>query len=212
MNFLAHFHLAWPDEGLVAGGLEGDYYKGPLRGDLPQGLERGVRLHRAVDTYTDQHPLVIALRREFPPELRRYAGILIDLCFDHYLCKHWARFSATPLQEFTWEVYHLLARHEATLSRGSRNMLARMVEHDILGLYQSWDTVPASAARIGRRFRRSNPLLDVDGGLAGVRDALERCFLAFYPQVQAFTAFWEQNDAGGNPRSQVCTSGRKTLT
>ncbi len=207
MNFLAHFHLAWPDEGLVAGGLEGDYYKGPLRGDLPRALERGVRLHRAVDTYTDQHPLVVAARREFPPELRRYAGILIDLCFDHYLSKHWEHFSDTPLRTFTREVYHLLARQEATLSGGSRTMLARMVEHDILGLYQSWDTVPASAARIGRRFRRSNPLLDVDSGLASVRDTLEQCFLAFYPQLQTFTVHWEQEESSGNPGNRVCTSG-----
>lgn len=207
MNFLAHFHLAWPDEGLVAGGLEGDYYKGPLRGDLPQALERGVRLHRAVDTYTDRHPVVIALRREFPPELRRYAGILIDLCFDHYLCKHWERFSDTPLQIFTREVYHLLTRHEATLSGGSRDMLGRMVAHDILGLYRSWDTVPASAARIGRRFRRGNPLLEVDRGLASMREILERSFLAFYPQLQAFTARWEQESPGVNPHIRVCTSG-----
>ncbi len=53
MNFLAHFHLAWPDEGLVAGGLEGDYIKGPLRGALPPDLERGIKLHRAIDAYTD---------------------------------------------------------------------------------------------------------------------------------------------------------------
>ena len=73
MNFLAHFHLAWPDEGLIAGGLEGDYYKGPLRGDLPSGLEQGVRLHRAIDAYTDSHPRVeaVASRPRAAAELRR---------------------------------------------------------------------------------------------------------------------------------------------
>ncbi len=190
MNFLAHFHLAWPDEGLVAGALEGDYYKGPLRGELPAAMERGVRLHRAIDAYTDAHPLIAALRREFPADLRRYAGILIDLSFDHYLSKHWEQFSSTPLQVFNGEVYRVLARHEAALSEGSRNMLGRMVEHDILGLYRAWETVPASAARIGNRFRRANPLVDVDRGLAAVRDKLERVFLAFYPELQAFAARW----------------------
>ena len=82
MNFLAHFHLAWPEEGLIAGGLEGDYFKGPLPGTLPPRLERGVRLHRQIDAYTDAHPLVKELRGVLPTSLRRYAGILIDLCFD----------------------------------------------------------------------------------------------------------------------------------
>ena len=62
MNFLAHFHLAWPDEGLVVGGLEGDYVKGQLRGALPAQLEKGIKLHRAVDDFTDAHPLILQLR------------------------------------------------------------------------------------------------------------------------------------------------------
>ena len=190
MNFLAHFHLAWPDEGLIAGALEGDYYKGPLRGDLPAQLERGVRLHRAIDAYTDAHPLVSRLRASFPPELRRCAGILIDLCFDHYLSRHWERFSPTPSEEFTGRVYRILARHEGTLSEASRQMLARLVEHDLLDRYREWETVPLSAERIGRRFRRHNPLVDVDRGLAPVRDQLEPAFLAFYPELQGFSARW----------------------
>ena len=149
MNFLAHFHLAWPDEGLVAGGLEGDYYKGPLRGDLPRDIERGVQLHRAIDAYTDGHPLIQQLRRDLPQSLRRYAGILIDLSFDHYLSRHWSTFSDIPLRTFNDQVYRTLSAHKSALSDGSRTMLARMVEFDILGLYVDWEAVPASAARVG---------------------------------------------------------------
>ena len=74
MNFLAHFHLAWPDQDLVAGGLEGDYHKGPVDASLSDGLQRGVRLHRAIDAYTDSHPALAGLRQEFTPRLRRFAG------------------------------------------------------------------------------------------------------------------------------------------
>lgn len=190
MNFLAHFHLAWPDEGLVAGGLEGDYYKGPLGDDLPAPLEKGVRLHRAIDAYTDQHSAVHQLRRDFPPRLRRFAGILIDLCFDHYLHRHWYEFSDTPMPEFTGQVYRILGDHQHLMSQGSRAMFTRMVEHDILGLYESWDTVPASAARIGERFSRHNPLTEVDRELTPVRDRIEQAFLDFYPDLQAFAADW----------------------
>lgn len=192
MNFLAHFHLAWPDAGLVAGGLEGDYYKGPLRGDLPRALERGVRLHRAIDAYTDRHPAVEQIRCEFPATLRRYAGILIDLSFDHYLSLHWDRFSAIPLADFNRQIYHTLDQQQHSLSAGSQKMLARMVKHDILGLYHEWDTVPASAARIGERFRRHNPFLDVDRDLSPARAGLERAFLDFYPDLQLFCADWER--------------------
>lgn len=188
MNFLAHFHLAWPDEGLVAGGLEGDYYKGPLRGDLPRDIERGVQLHRAIDAYTDGHPLIQQLRRDLPQSLRRYAGILIDLSFDHYLSRHWSTFSDIPLRTFNDQVYRTLSAHKSALSDGSRTMLARMVEFDILGLYVDWEAVPASAARVGQRFKRHNPLQDVDRELSPARHTLEQAFLAFYPELETFCA------------------------
>ena len=186
MNFLAHFHLAWPDAGLVAGGLEGDYFKGPLRGELPTQLERGIKLHRAIDAYTDGHILVQQLRREFPPNLRRYAGILIDLSFDHYLSLHWSRFSDTPLSPFNTAVYRTLVEHEAFFSDDARMMLARLQKYDILNLYLTWETVPATAKRIGERFKRHNPFLDVDRGLSPLKGALERAFLNFYPQLQSY--------------------------
>jgi len=188
LNFLAHFHLAWPDEGLVAGGLEGDFYKGPLRGELPDAIERGVRLHRAVDAYTDNHPLIAQLRRELPGELRRYAGILIDLSFDHFLSKYWENYCDIPLAQFNAGVYRTLQSQQHALSFGSRRMLARLVEYDILGLYLDWDTVPASAARIGQRLRRSNPLADVGPQLNPARGLLEQAFLGFYPELLAFSA------------------------
>ncbi len=186
MNFLAHFHLAWPDEGLIAGALEGDYFKGPLRGQLPAHLERGVRLHRAIDAHTDNHPLIKQLRLQLPPELRRYAGILIDLSFDHYLSVYWSDFSSVPLTEFSRGIHSILRAQEASLSDGARTMLARLVEFDILTRYRQWDTVLATAARIGERFQRHNPFLDLELKLEPAKHGLEQVFLNFYPELQSF--------------------------
>lgn len=192
MNFLAHFHLAWPDPGLLAGGLEGDYYKGPLRGNLPADLARGVSLHRAIDAYTDRHPLTGDLRQAFPRHLRRYAGILLDLSFDHFLSRHWERFGELPLAEFNGLVYGTLREREAALSAGSRRMLGRLIEYDMLARYHDWETVAASAARIGERLRRDNPLATAGRDLAPARRLLEQGFLTFYPQLQAFAAQWQR--------------------
>lgn len=200
MNFLAHFHLAWPDDELLAGGLEGDYFKGPLRGQLPPGIERGVALHRAIDGYTDSHSAVAGLREDFPPGLRRFAGILIDLSFDHYLCRYWHEFSDMEQEHFNREVYRSLQQQQARLGSGARSMLGRLVDYDILGAYRDWETVPASAARIGNRFRRGNPFGDVDRELHYLRPALEKAFLAFYPDLLDFV---EQHKYGLNFRDGV---------
>ena len=67
-------------------------------------------------------------------------------------------------------------------------MITRLVEHDILSLYHNWDAVPASAARIGQRFKHENPLHDVNLRLSPIRQEIESAFLAFYPQLQIFSA------------------------
>ena len=188
MNFLAHFHLAWPEDELVAGALEGDYHKGPLCGRLPAGIERGIALHRAIDAYTDSHPQMADLRRRFSPELRRYAGILIDLSFDHYLSRHWRQFSDVPLDEFIPGVYRSLESHSHSLSGNAGRMLGRMQQYDLLGRYHDWESIPASAERIGQRFRRGNPFTDTREQLEPVRVTLEEAFLDFYPELLAYTA------------------------
>ncbi len=186
MNFLAHFHLAWPDDGLIAGALEGDYYKGPLRGELPAAVEQGVKLHREIDAYTDSHPLVVSLRAQFPDHLRRYAGIVIDIAFDHYLTIYWTQFHAQPLQDFNRSIYHSLSKQAALLSTDSRKMIKRLVDYDILNAYHAWDAVPATASRVGERFKRGNPLHAVHDTIAPLRPRLELAFLNFYPQLQNF--------------------------
>ena len=120
MNHLAHFHLAWPERDLLAGALEGDYRKGPLGSDIPAPLARGVRLHRLIDAYTDQHPDLAELRRAFPQRLRRYAGILLDLSFDHYLSLHWHAFADLELPEFNDRVLAVLEEEERLLGAPSR--------------------------------------------------------------------------------------------
>lgn len=187
MNFLAHFHLAWPDELLVVGGLEGDFHKGILPGNLSPGLQAGVALHRAIDAYTDSHGEIAAVRRLFPAELRRYAGILIDLCFDHFLARQWDNYCAVPRDRFIAETYQLLSRHHHLLSEDAALMATRMQEYDLLTRYQHWETIGASAERIGQRLRRDNPLHKAGELLLPLLPELKQTFAVFYPQLVEFS-------------------------
>ncbi len=185
MNFLAHFHLAWPGEGLLAGALEGDFHKGPIGPHFAPDLAQGIRLHRAIDAFTDSHPQIVALRKQFPASLRRYAGILIDLSFDHYLSLYWDRYSELELRAFTAGVHLALENRSMQLSSGSLKMLQALRKHDLLNRYHDWGLVTASAQRVGERFKRGNPLLDVERGLNPIKEDLEQAFSAFYPDLMA---------------------------
>lgn len=183
MNFLAHFHLAWPDERVVAGALEGDFYKGTLH-DNPPPLAVGIALHRSIDQFTDTHAQVVALRRAFPAHLRRYSGILIDLAFDHYLSLHWSTYSSVSLAAFNRKTLDMLNAQQDALGPQAIRMLARMEEHDILNLYENWQTVPAAARNIGKRFKRGNPFENLSSEMEPLKTQLEDAFLAFYPELQ----------------------------
>lgn len=182
MNFLAHFHLAWPDASVMAGSLEGEYYKGRLD-NTEHPLAIGIQHHRAVDAYTDTHPTVLALKDLFPKRLRRFAGILIDLSFDHYLSLYWDDFSDTPLTEFREAVHTALASAQPHLGERATAMHRRLVEHELLTLYHQWETVPRAARNIGQRFQRENPFIEIDADLHALRPVLEQGFLAFYPEL-----------------------------
>ena len=192
MNHLAHFHLAWPETALLAGALEGDYCKGPLGSKLPEDLARGVRLHRLVDAYTDQHPDLAALRRAFPDGLRRYSGIVLDLCFDHYLSLHWHAFAELDLAEFNERVLAALEQEQQLLGAPSRRAVQRFRQYRVLTRYRDWDMVTASAARVGGRLRRANPLHDIEHALAPLRPRIEQAFLEFYPQLNRRVGEWRR--------------------
>ena len=96
MNHLAHFFLAPADDEARAGTLLGDFARGAdLSGYAPR-VELGIRLHRRIDSIVDASPQVAALRTLVEPPLRRYAGILLDVFFDHALIRNWQDLSDTP--------------------------------------------------------------------------------------------------------------------
>lgn len=184
MNYLAHFQLSAGKDDWLLGGLLGDFVKGPLRGELPTGIEQGVILHRQIDAFTDRHPELRTLHQQFDPRFRRYAGIMTDVLFDHLLNLHWQRFHPQPLASFSRGVYQLLSSSDQLLPAAQRQA-DNLVQYDVLQNFKHWQTVEGALSRIGERLPRANPLAEAAAELSQHYDALEAGFLRFYPQLQA---------------------------
>lgn len=118
MNYLAHLLLSGENPDCQVGGLLGDFVKGPLRGDYPAPIEVGIRLHRAIDTRSAQLPAIRRLYPLFEAPWRRYAGIIIDITFDHFLANHWRRYHPCSLASFCNGFYQQLAKQQALLPPG----------------------------------------------------------------------------------------------
>lgn len=160
MNFLAHLWIAHVTRTSPAGAILGDIAHGRLDTlDLPGTLALGVRIHRHVDATTDHHPLSRVWRTRFPPELRRYAGITLDLLCDHVLASSWTHYGTAPLAEFAARSATAVAAEGPTFSRfGSwRPDAARFA--DLLCSYAEWRGFERALARTATRLRNPQPLL-----------------------------------------------------
>lgn len=171
MNFLAHALLAGEDPALLVGGVIGDWIKGPLPGVLPDDLARGVALHRAIDAFAESQPAFRRSRSRVSTDRRRYAGVLVDVFYDHLLARNWAAIHDRPLHEFCGAVYRSIEDRLDELPVSSRPALMLMAREDWLGSYSRIEGIADVLARMSRRARQPNPLehgeqeflADVDG-------------------------------------------------
>lgn len=186
MNYLAHLYLSEPDDDALLGSLMGDFVKGPLDGRHGAAVTHGIALHRRIDSFTDAHPVVRASKARVSPERRRYAGIMVDMFYDHFLARYWTEFSDEPLAGFTRRIYTLLARHDEALPERLRSMAPSMRQADWLGSYARIESIRTALDRMGRRLRRENRLLGSAEELEWNYDAFEQDFRAFFPQVIRF--------------------------
>lgn len=191
MNHLAHALLAGDDEWLQLGGMLGDFVHGqPDPQQLPPRVIAGVRLHRAIDVYTDAHPEVLAAKALLPPPYRRYAGILLDMWFDHCLARDFPRWSAQPLDERSAALRALLHRHDALLPPELRRFRGYMEAHGLPAGYADRAVLGRALAGIGQRLSRANPLDSALPVLVQREVALQERFDAFFPQLQEFARDW----------------------
>jgi len=191
MNYLAHALLSRATPELLTGGLLGDFVKGRLDDRYPPSVCAGIALHRAIDRFTDDHPLVLASRTCIAPERRRFAGILVDVFYDHFLARHWRRYHDQPLERFTRHVYAVLWPQRRQLPERLQRILPWMRADDWLASYAEIESVDAALHGMARRFRfasRAAPMADGVHDLLAHYSAMENHFHVFFPQLVAFTA------------------------
>lgn len=191
LNYLAHIYLASYSDNAMLGALMGDFVKPHAGLDFPAETEAEIITHRKIDCFTDSHPIVLEAKRLFATPSRRYAGILLDVFYDHLLAKKWEHFSAEPLDDFIARFYELLSRQALANALPPRlaQAVPYMVEQDWLGSYRDFVGVKVAIDRISTRLSRKPELLR--DGVADLEEhyvELSRGFDAFFPELINFVA------------------------
>ncbi|RRN79348.1 DUF479 domain-containing protein [Pseudoxanthomonas sp. SGD-10] len=189
MNYLAHTYLAAPDPEAMLGALLGDFVFGlAALADYSPVERREILVHRRVDRYTDDHPVVAGARALFAPGLRRYAGIALDVYYDHLLARDWARHSDEPLDRYTARFYEHLLAQRARLPERLQGLAPRIAAHDWLGSYRRRESVDLAVTRIATRLSRNGErLVACLDDLRRHEEAIAAGFEVFFPQLEAYT-------------------------
>ncbi|MEO8779423.1 MAG: ACP phosphodiesterase [Rhodanobacter sp.] len=206
MNYLAHALLAGDDDALRLGGMLGDFVHGqPDPQTYPIRVISGIRLHRAIDVYTDAHPQVLAAKACLPSPYRRYGGILLDMWFDHCLARGFPHWSEQPLGEYSLALRDLLRRRDDLLPPALRRFRAYMEANDLPAAYADQATLGKALVGIGQRLSRANPLHTALPVLLAHGDELQQRFEVFFPQLQRFVQDWVEKARVGPAGSDIAS-------
>lgn len=184
LNHLAHLFLAPASVPGRVGALLGDFARGIDTASLPLDVYQGLLHHRAVDAFTDRHPEVLACKPLFSEQRRRFAGVALDVLFDHYLLRHWSRFAVGDSRCFIQELYRDLELGASLMPESMAHTTARMIRQDWFNAYRELDNVGLALDRISTRLRRPNQFAGIIAEIRANDAELQEHFLQFFHELQ----------------------------
>ena len=182
----------------MIGSFLGDFIKGRLRDRFEPEIERGIRLHRAIDAFTDQHPQVTQAASRFRPPLRRYSAILLDVLFDHLLAQSWSNYYHSELEEFSRNILGLLVKNREKLPSQAQQMVIRMHQANSLASYGEVKYLEIAFAHLSQRLTRSNPISEALNPCLQLLPEIQEDFRRFYPELQLFCYNWQTSQQSDN--------------
>ena len=186
MNYLAHAYLSFGYPDILLGNMISDFVKGKKQFDYPINIQKGIQLHRAIDTFTDQHHATKAAKQYFKPAVGPYAGAFIDVVYDHFLALDNRELTDTGWKDFSEDVYRELATYQSILPEKFARMLPFMTSQDWLYNYRFKWGIEYS---FGGVTRRAQYLTDSGPVFALFTDhytELENHYRNFFPDVKKF--------------------------
>lgn len=183
MNFLGHLYLAGQDPLAVVGNFMADAVKGRDLSRFPDAVQQGIRLHRAIDTFTDAHPAQRVGRDRLRPHAGRYSGVVMDLFFDHLLAVDWDRWHPEPLPDFAQRMYALLQEHAHLMPDRTQDMLPYMVRYDWLTSYATTEGLARALHGLSHRVPEGEVMRGAERVLLDHFDDYRNEFGIFLPEL-----------------------------
>lgn len=186
MNYLAHAYLSFEDEEILLGNMVNDFVKGKQQFTFPVEIQKGLKLHRLIDDFTDSHPVTQEAKQVFKPYYRLYSSAFMDVVYDHFLAISAEEFPEDALFSFSQRTYALMAQQQQLMPEKFQRVFYYMRMQNWLygyrtkqGMYNSFGGLVKRAAYL----QDSDPAIKV---FEQEYDFLQTCFTAFWPELKTF--------------------------
>jgi acyl carrier protein phosphodiesterase len=186
MNYLAHLFLSFDDPRIMVGNFIADSVKGKQFLAFSPEIQIGIILHRRIDTYTDQHPITAQSRSRIRHRYGKYAGVITDIYYDHFLAANWKLYSDQSLQLFTKSAYRMLFGYYLMMPARMKRILPAMAMGNWLASYASIDNVGLALGGMAHRARFDSQMQHATRELVMYYEDLKNDFLQFFPNLTAY--------------------------
>ncbi len=183
MNYLAHSFLSFENEPILYGQFIADDVKGKKWELYPKDVQEGILLHRFIDDYTDKHPLLLDLKKQLHPTLGKFAGVALDVLFDHVLSLRWDAHATSERKKWIQSTYDHLSNRHIEMTERRQFIIGKMIEQDWLNMYLTADGTANILHQMSKRIPFENPLNHAFDTYLKHEKHIISTFDEFFPQI-----------------------------
>lgn len=187
MNFLAHIYLSNEQQEITIGNFIADSIKGTKYTQFPLGIQQGILLHRAIDSYTDAHPIVRKSTKRLHKKYGHYSGVIVDILYDHFLAKNWKQHHSIPLHKYIENFYNFINSNFDSLTPRIQKMMPYMIEENWLLSYASTQGIGKILDQMNRRTNNQSKMNLAVLELATYYKEFEEEFTLFFKDLKEYS-------------------------
>lgn len=189
MNFLAHIYLSGEEDNLVKiGNFMADTVRGKQYLSFPEPIQKGILLHRQIDTFTDTNPTFRSSRKRLVPKFGHYSGVITDVFYDYFLAKNWNLYSDIRLEDYVQQFYELLECEKSKLNEHTIFIMQHMIKDNWLLAYASLEGMEKILYQMDRRTGFKSNMQYAIKPLIEHESVFESEFFSFFEDIRKFIA------------------------
>jgi len=185
MNFLAHIYLSGDNDLIKIGNFMADGIRGKHFETFPMEIQKGIILHRAIDTFTDAHPVFRQSTKKLHSRYHHYAGVIVDVFYDHFLAKNWSVYSNENLEEYIQLFYKSLEDNRPILTERTIGIMPYMFEQNWLSSYQTIEGINTILTQMDSRTKNKSKMRFATDELKEFYTEFEQDFTLFFEDLRA---------------------------